>query len=153
MTHLNSNLHVSASSVFHSEVLVLLSYSLEALFTCSGPHKSNLFSFFCCGVPLFQPFWLSYSAPGLSPRSTFLFQNSQPSSSSCCTGSFCSSLSLRVPFTLIFLYHLKVQLPAPCLGSLSILTWLFLPEGIPVTTVNFMLQINSLLSPISSSWS
>lgn len=70
--------------------------------------------------------------------------------SNCFTAFFCSSLS-RVSLTLIFLYHLKVQLPAPCLGSLSILTWFFLPEGIPVTTLIFMLQINSLLSPISSS--
>lgn len=48
-------------------------------------------------------------------------------------------------------YHLRVQLPAPCFGSLSILTCLFLPEGIPVTTPIFLLQINSFLSPISSS--
>lgn len=48
-------------------------------------------------------------------------------------------------------YHLKVQLPAPCLGSLSVLIWLLLSERIPVTTLIFLLQINSLLFPISSS--
>lgn len=134
MTHLNSNLHVSTSFVFYSEVLVLISCYLHALFTCSGPHKSNLCSFFCCSVPLFQPFWLSYSASGQPPFSiSCLLQSSQPSSSNWSPGFF-----FFLPFPLSSFFHSYFPLSSPG-SAASPLPWLsFCPDMVFFSLKEFL---------------
>lgn len=94
MTHLNSNFYVSASFLFHSEFLVLISYYtwMHYLFVLDLTDPTCSHSF---------PVMFHLSNPSDCPTQhqicqLRLFLNSQPSSSNCFTGFFCSSFSVRV---------------------------------------------------------
>lgn len=129
-------------------MLVLFSCYSEASFTHSRPHQS-----LCFAVVLYfskgSDGHLGISPVTPQPFSPFLAQQQWVN-------------YLQVFFTLPSLNFLSLLFslylsPQDSVASslpwcfLSVLTWLFLPEGIPGTTLIFLLQINSLLSPISSS--